>query len=140
MQAALKVFSCLALVLALYLVPAQKPALAQSSGEKAKIIEDLMVVVKEDNMLERAFEASVRSLPAEQQDLARETFSGIDQDAVYEQLAASADEIYTTEELKAFYEFRSSDAGRSMMRKVFQMNGKLYEILMKELLKGASSN
>ena len=140
MQFLCRLFLSLALAVAFVLLPAYGTVSAQDEGEKAKIIEDIIDLLKEEMWLERAFDASVRSLPAEQQELAREVISRIDQDDAYDEVAAAADEIYTTDELKAYYEYRSTEVGRSILRKETQMNAKIYEILVRELLRGQSNN
>ena len=123
-----------AVALAVVFFPVQSTALAQDEGEKARVIQDIIDLLKEEMWLERALEATVHSLPVEQQDSARDVLSRIDHDAMYNALAEAADEIYTTEELKAYFEYRSTDVGRSTLRKEVLINGKIYEILFHEVM------
>ena len=127
-----------AVALAVVFFPVQSTALAQDEGEKARVIQDIIDLLKEEMWLERALEATVHSLPVEQQDSARDVLSRIDHDAMYNALAEAADEIYTTEELKAYFEYRSTDVGRSTLRKEVLINGKIYEILFHEVMQSYS--
>jgi len=130
----------LTLALAFLLLPVYGTISAQDEGERAKLLEEIKGLLKEEMWLERAFDAAVQSLPASQQILAREAISRIDRELVYDEVVKAGDAIYTTDELKAYYEYRSTDAGRSSLRKETQMNAKIYEILLSEMLRGQSNN
>ena len=109
--------------------------LAQEGDEKAQLVQEIVGLHKEEKYLERVFESAVRSAPVENQEFLKGMYSRLNHDEIYRDLAGSIDQLYTTEELKAYLEFASTDVGRSMLRKKTEISEKLYEAVALDLLR-----
>ena len=135
MRSSCRVFALLVIAMTFGLSIPIGPPLAQVADEKSQLVQEIVDLHKAEKYLERVFESAVRAAPAEQQELFKDIYSRLDQDEIYADLAESIDQLYTTEELKAYLEFASTEVGRSILRKKTEMSEKLYEALALEVLK-----
>ncbi len=135
MRSSCRAFSLLVVALTVGLSTLNGPSLAQEGDEKSQLVQEIVNLHKAEKYLERVLESAVRAAPAEKQELFKDIYSRLDQDEIYADLAESIDQLYTTEELKAYLEFASTEVGRSILRKKTEMSEKLYEALTLELLK-----
>jgi hypothetical protein len=110
-------------------------SLAQEGDEKSKLVQEIVELLKEERYLERVFESAVRRAPVENKEALNDIYSRLDQDEIYRFWAGSINQLYTTEELKAYLEFSSTDVGRSILRKETEIFEKLTEAVALDLLR-----
>ncbi len=129
-----RALSVLVLVLLVGLSNFGDPAFAQESEEKAQLAQRVVELHKQEGYLERALDAVVRNAPAEQKEAIEELISKLDQDALSARWAKRVEEIFTTEEIKAYLDFMSTDVGRSILRKSTELAIATQEVLAIEIL------
>jgi len=122
------------LVLSLSLVILSGPVFAQANEEKAELAEKIISLHREEGYLERALQAAIQNVPTGQKAAMEEAISRLDQDAIYAGWTEKVDETYTIEEMKAYLDYAATDVGRSTLRKSTEINAKIYEVLVFELL------
>jgi hypothetical protein len=108
---------------------------AQEFDEKSKLVQEIVELLKEERYLERVFESAVRTAPVENKEALNDIYSRLDQVEIYRDWAESINQLYTTEEMKAYLEFSSTVVGRSVLRKETEIFEKLYEAMAMELLR-----
>ena len=135
MQSSCRIFSLLFIALSTVLVTPCDLSLAQESDEKSKLVQEIVVLLKEERYLERVFESATRTAAVENKEALNDIYSRLDQDEIYRFWAGSINQLYTTEELKAYLEFSSTDVGRSVLRKETEIFEKLYEAVAMDLLR-----
>ena len=135
MRSSCRVFLFLFIALSTILVIPCDLSLAQESDEKSKLVQEIVVLLKEERYLERVFESATRTAAVENKEALNDIYSRLDQDEIYRDWAGSINQLYTTEELKAYLEFSSTDVGRSVLRKETEIFEKLYEAMAMELLR-----
>ena len=129
-----RALSVLVLVLLVGLSDFGDPAFAQGSEDKAQLAQRVVELHKQEGYLERALDAVVRNAPAEQKEAIEELISKLDQDALSARWAKRVEEIFTTEEIKAYLDFMSTDVGRSILRKSTELAIATQEVLAIEIL------
>jgi hypothetical protein len=110
-------------------------SLAQEGDEKSKLVQEIVELLTEERYLERVFESAARTAPVENKEALHDIYSRLDQDEIFRFWAGSINQLYTTEELKAYLEFSSTDVGRSVLRKETEIFEKLYEAVAMDLLR-----
>ena len=135
MQSSCRVFLLLFIALSTVLVTPSDLSLAQESDEKSKLVQEIVVLLKEERYLERVFESATRTAAVENKETLNDIYSRLDQDEIYRDWAGSINQLYTTEELKAYLKFSSTDVGRSVLRKETEIFEKLYEAVAMDLLR-----
>ena len=110
-------------------------SLAQEGDEKTKLVQEIVELLNEERYLERVFESAARTAPVENKEALHDIYSRLDQDEIYRFWAGSINQLYTTEELKAYLEFSSTDVGRSILRKETEIFEKLTEAVALDLLR-----
>jgi hypothetical protein len=126
--------SVLVLVLLVGLSNFGDPAFAQGSEEKAQLAQRVVELHKQEGYLERALDAVVRNAPAAQKEAIEEVISKLDQDALSARWGKRVEEIFTTEEIRAYLDFMSTDVGRSILRKSTELAIATQEVLAIEIL------
>ncbi|MEE9587257.1 MAG: hypothetical protein V3V97_04460 [Hyphomicrobiaceae bacterium] len=129
-----RALSVLVVVLLVGLSDFGDPAFAQGSEDKAQLAQRVVELHKQEGYLERALDAVVRNAPAEQKEAIEELISKLDQDALSARWAKRVEEIFTTEEIKAYLDFMSTDVGRSILRKSTELAIATQEVLAIEIL------
>jgi len=129
-----RALSVLVLVLLVGLSDFGDPAFAQGSEDKAQLAQRVVELHKQEGYLERALDAVVRNAPAEQKEAIEELISKLDQEALSARWAKRVEEIFTTEEIKAYLDFMSTDVGRSILRKSTELAIATQEVLAIEIL------
>ncbi len=109
--------------------------MAQEGDEKSKLVQEIVELLTEERYLERVFESAARTAPVENKEALSDIYSRLDQDEIYRFWAGSINQLYTTEELKAYLEFSSMDIGRSILRKETLIFEKLTEAVALDLLR-----
>ncbi len=135
MRSSCRVFLLLFIALSTSLATPCDLSLAQEGDEKSKLVQEIVELLKEERYLERVFESAVRRAPVENKEALNDIYSRLDQDEIYRDWAGSIKQLYTTEELKAYLEFSSTDVGRSVLRKETEIFEKLYEAVAMDLLR-----
>jgi hypothetical protein len=110
-------------------------SLAQEGDEKSNLVQEIVELLNEERYLERVFESAARTAPVENKEALNDIYSRLDQDEIYRFWAGSINQLYTTEELKAYLEFSSTDVGRSILRKETEIFEKLTEAVALDLLR-----
>ena len=129
-----RALSVLVVVLLVGLSDFGDPAFAQGSEDKAQLAQRVVELHKQEGYLERALDAVVRNAPAEQKEAIEELISKLDQEALSARWAKRVEEIFTTEEIKAYLDFMSTDVGRSILRKSTELAIATQEVLAIEIL------
>ncbi len=135
MRSSCRVFLLLFIALSTILVTPCDLSLAQEGDEKYKLVQEIVELLNEERYLERVFESAARTAPVENKEALNDLYSRLDQDEIYRFWAGSINQLYTTEELKAYLEFSSTDVGRSILRKETEIFEKLTEAVALDLLK-----
>jgi hypothetical protein len=135
MQSSCRIFLLLFIALSTVLVTPCDLSLAQEGDEKSKLVQEIVVLLKEERYLERVFESATRTAAVENKEALNDIYSRLDQDEIYRFWAGSINQLYTTEELKAYLEFSSTDVGRSILRKETEIFEKLTEAVALDLLR-----
>ncbi len=129
-----RALSVLVLVLLVGLSDFGDPAFAQGSEDKAQLAQRVVELHKQEGYLERALDAVVRNAPAAQKEAIEEVISKLDQDALSARWGKRVEEIFTTEEIRAYLDFMSTDVGRSILRKDTELAIATREVLAIEIL------
>ncbi len=135
MRSSCRVFLLLFIALSTSLATPRDLSLAQEGDEKSKLVQEIVELLNEERYLERVFESAARTAPVENKEALNDIYSRLDQDEIYRFWAGSINQLYTTEELKAYLEFSSTDVGRSILRKETEIFEKLTEAVALDLLR-----
>lgn len=109
------------------------PVFAQESDEKALLAQKIMDLHRQEGFLEKAYQAAIRHVPAEQREGMEEVWSKLDKDAIYGRWTKNLEEMYTIDEMEAYLDYASSDLGRSALRKRADLLAAMQDDLASEI-------
>ncbi len=122
------------LVLLFALVASDNLVSAQTNEDETELAQRIMDLHRQEGYLNRAFNAAVQNVPAEQKESMRAVISKLDEDTIYALWASKVEEIFTAEEMKTYLEYASTDNGRSIIRKTVDFSFAMQNVLVSEAL------
>ena len=101
---------------------------AQADQEHEDLAKKIVDLLREEAFLERQFNLAIRMTSPEHQEDSEAVLSRLDLNEIYAGMTEAIAEGYTSEELRAYLEFASTEAGRSILRKQAE-----FDVVMQEL-------